>query len=47
MISCFEMEGWAAIKSMFAEGQGLTQRSKLFNDGMLSIRQGRCLAECR
>lgn len=27
-------------------GQDLTQRNKLSNDGILSTRQGRCLAEC-
>lgn len=47
MISCSGMEGCVAIKRRILKADKTTQKSKLFNDGILSIRQGRCLAECR
>lgn len=51
MLASFGMEGWVTMKRRILRGHGVgedyTQSSKVFNDRILSIRQGRCLVKCR
>lgn len=46
MTSCSGMEGNVAFKRGILKGARCNSKDKLFNDGILGIGQGRCLAEC-